>query len=154
MCQRQEDKGLTQNERGFTFLELLLVLSVVAVMTFVILPFSDQRLARASEEDALKTFIAAVHEAQLYAITHYEGIRVYFLNDFKDYLAETSDRTILVSGQFPEGMKLASSSPLKELYFAPSGMMSNTGKMIIQRKQSGNMTISFQFERGRMIISE
>lgn len=123
-------------------------------MTSVILPFSDKRLAEASEEDAMKTFIASVHEAQLYAMTHYEGIRLYFLNDFKDYLAETGDHSIILSGRFPEGMKLVSSSPLKELYFEPSGSMNSTGKMIIQTEQSGNRTISFQFERGRMIISE
>lgn len=143
-----------QNEQGFTFIELLLVLSIVAVMTFVILPFSDQRLVKASEEDALKTFTAAVHEAQLYAMAHYEGVRLYFLNDFKEYLAETADRRILLSGQFPEGMKLAPSSPLKELYFEPSGWMKNNGRMTFQTKQSGNINISFQFERGRMIISE
>ncbi|MDV6377895.1 type II secretion system protein [Sporosarcina sp. GW1-11] len=147
-------KSKWRKEHGFTFLEILLVLSIVVIMTGVILPFSDKRLHKNSEEDALKGFIVAVHETQLYAITHGEPIRMTFFEDGTVYKSLKEDQTVIVEGQFPTGMRRGSDTNLKELYFMPNGNLSPTGKMTIITKTLGNRTISFQFERGRMIINE
>ncbi|WP_194841611.1 type II secretion system protein [Sporosarcina obsidiansis] len=144
---------LRKDEKGFTFLELLLVLSIVVILSAVILPFSEKRLYQLSEEDALKSFIVAVHETQLFATTHQEHIRLYFLNGRNSYKSVRGDGTVIVEGQFPDGMMLGESTRLKELNFQPSGNLYPTGRMTIVTKKSGLITISFQFERGRMIIS-
>ncbi|MGE7543915.1 competence type IV pilus minor pilin ComGD [Sporosarcina sp. FSL K6-3508] len=142
-----------QGEQGFTFLELLLVLSIIVILTAVILPFSEKRLLQVTEEDALKSFMVAVHETQLYAITHQEATRVEFRDEGNGYRAYRSDRTILLEGKFPEGMMKIPNDGLRDLSFSPSGNMYPTGKIKIRTKKSGQKTISFQFERGRMMIS-
>ncbi|GKV64599.1 MULTISPECIES: competence type IV pilus minor pilin ComGD [unclassified Sporosarcina] len=142
-----------KRQNGFTFVELLLVLSILVVLTAVILPYSEKKLGQITEEDALKAFMAAVHEVQLYAITHEEDVRLYFSNGRTRYSAYNRQSVLIVSGQFPEGMARAENTDLKELYFQPSGMMNPTGEMTIRTKYSGPIKITFQFERGRMLIN-
>ena len=56
---------------------MLLVLSVVAILTAIILPIGDRWITKQSEKDALYTFIATIHHAQAYAMAHdtYTAIR-------------------------------------------------------------------------------
>ncbi|AXH99018.1 type II secretion system protein [Sporosarcina sp. PTS2304] len=141
-------------ELGFTFVELLLVLSIVVILTSIILPFSDKRLQQQSEEDALKEFMSVVYEAQLYAITHREHIEVVFSEEGTSYLVTKLDETTLIEGRFPKGMRRGEGTKLKRLSFMPNGDLSPTGRMTFVTKTLGNVGINFQFERGRMIINE
>ncbi|WP_158232442.1 type II secretion system protein [Sporosarcina sp. P13] len=143
-----------RKEHGFTFLELLLVLSIIVILTGVILPFSEKRLQKISEEDALKVFMTFVHETQLYAITHNEPMLITFSGNGVFYRSAKEDKTVILEGQFPTGMRRAESTKLKELYFMPNGNLSPTGTMTFVTQTIGNKKISFQFERGRMIINE
>lgn len=149
----EEANRVFNNQRGFTFLELLLVLSIVLILTAVILPFSEKRLQRISEEDALKQFITTVHETQLYAITHQESVSLIVSGSgstyktVRDNMAET-----VISGEFPEGMRQTKNSTLKRLDFAASGYLVKTGVMTFTTKSKGEISILFQFERGRMVV--
>ena len=58
-------------ESGFTFLEMILVLAVLSIMTAIILPIGDKWIQTASEEDALQVFIATVHNLQAYSMANY-----------------------------------------------------------------------------------
>ncbi|PIC72119.1 hypothetical protein CSV77_02610 [Sporosarcina sp. P16b] len=150
-----EAKRIFNCQYGFTFLELMLVLSIMMILTAVILPFSEKHLKKESEEDALKQFIAAVHEAQLYAMTHKGSVALTFSDSGAMYKVERMDRTVtLRSGIFPDGMRMTKQSPLKRLDFAETGYMVKTGKMYFSTQSSGLIFISFQFERGRMIVNE
>ncbi|PIC81005.1 hypothetical protein CSV75_04290 [Sporosarcina sp. P18a] len=150
-----ETKRIFNNQYGFTFLELMLVLSIMMILTAVILPFSEKHLKKESEEDALKQFIAAVYEAQLYAMTHKGSVALTFSDSGATYKVERMDRTVtLRSGIFPDGMRMTKQSPLKRLDFAETGYMVKTGKMYFSTQSRGLIFISFQFERGRMIVNE
>lgn len=150
-----EVKRIINGQYGFTFLELLLVLSIMTILTAVILPFSEKHLKKESEEDALKQFIAAVHEAQLYAMTHKESVALTFSYGGATYKVEKIDMTeTLMSGMFPEGMHRTKHSPLNRVEFSETGYMVKTGKMYFSTQSKGEIFISFQFERGRMIVNE
>lgn len=144
---------ILKRQQGFTFIELLLVLSILVILTAVILPFSDKRLSQMTEEDALKAFVAAVHETQLYAATHQEYVRLRFSNGGNSYSSYSSKSILITSGKFPEGMVKVQATGLYELEFQPSGNMYPTGKLTIRTINSGTKTITFQFERGRMLIN-
>ncbi|WP_301109743.1 prepilin-type N-terminal cleavage/methylation domain-containing protein [Sporosarcina sp.] len=144
---------ISKRQQGFTFVELLLVLSILVVLTAVILPFSEKRLHAMSEEDALKAFMATVHETQLYAATHREHVRLRFSEGGSVYKSFRGDLSVFASGRFPEGMVKVQNTGLAELEFQPSGNMYPTGKLTIRTKNSGTKTITFQFERGRMLIN-
>ncbi|PID16901.1 hypothetical protein CSV63_03140 [Sporosarcina sp. P34] len=150
-----ETKRIFNSQYGFTLLELILVLSIMMILTAVILPFSEKHLTKESEEDALKQFIAAVHEAQLYAMTHKASVVVTFSDSGTTYKVETMDGTVTVrSGMFPDGMRMTKQSPFKRLDFAETGYMVKTGKMYFSTQSRGLLFLSFQFERGRMIVNE
>lgn len=142
------------DDKGFTFLELLLVLSIVVILSSVILPFSEKRLRQITEEDALKQFYSAVRETQLYAITHGESVSLRFAGEGRIYMARDQADELIFQESFPEGMRLGEQTKLKILLFSSTGMLQQTGKMTIVTKTLGTKTISFQFERGRMIINE
>lgn len=150
----EEVKQAIDDQRGFTFLELLLVLSIMMIITAVILPFSEKRLQRVTEEDALQLFIATVHEAQLYAITHKERVSLKFYEGGQKYTVETNDFVDILHGELPSGMHRSKNSPLRQLDFAETGYLIRTGKITINTESKGLVTISFQFERGRMIVYE
>lgn len=152
--QMQESKQFVEKQNGFTFLEILLVLSIMMILTAVILPFSEKRLQRVTEEDALKLFITTVHEAQLYAITHNERVALTFSNEGQNYRTELENLTVLFNGEFPSGMARSKGSPLKRLDFAQTGYLMQTGKITLNTSSKGVISISFQFERGRMIVNE
>ncbi|PID22981.1 hypothetical protein CSV61_00555 [Sporosarcina sp. P3] len=148
------DKKTVKDQQGFTFLELLLVLSITMILTAVILPFSDQRLQRISEEDALKQFMTKVHETQLYAITNQQRVTLRFEEDGRIYKAILNDMFEVLHGEFPEGMRRTKQSTLQRLDFAETGYLTTTGKMFFSTQSKGIISISFQFERGRIIINE
>ncbi|PIC88008.1 hypothetical protein CSV72_02335 [Sporosarcina sp. P20a] len=147
-------KKVVKGQQGFTFLELLLVLSIMMILTAVILPFSEKRLQRITEEDALKQFMTTVHETQLYAITNQQRVTLKFEEDGRAYKAVSNDLFEVLSGKFPEGMYRTKHSPLRQLDFANTGYLINTGKITITTQSKGNISVSFQFERGRMIVNE
>lgn len=149
-----EDKRAANREQGFTFLELLLVLSIVMILTAVILPFSEKRLQRINEEDSLKQFITAVHETQLYAITHQQMMSLYFADNGKTYKAVSNDMVEVLIGEFPDGMRLTKHNHFKRLDFTGTGYLTKTGKMIFSTQSKGQIEVSFQFERGRMLVYE
>ena len=148
-----EAKRTFNSQRGFTFLELLLVLSIVMILTAVILPFSEKRLQKISEEDALKQFITTVHETQLYAITHQEIAFLIVSDSGTTYRTVRHNMTeTVIFGEFPEGMRQTKGSTLKRLDFAATGYLVSTGVMTFSTKSKGDISISFQFERGRMVV--
>lgn len=142
------------DQRGFTFLELLLVLSIVMILTTVILPFSEKRLHRVTEEDALNQFIATVHEMQLYALTHREHVSLGFKNNGEQYFVTNETGEVIIAREFPEGMRNTKNSPFNRLEFTGTGYMVKTGRMSFFTKSKGVLFITFQFERGRTIVKE
>ena len=60
-----------RNEGGFTFLELMMVLSVVAVMTAIILPLGDKWIQTTSERDAIQALIASIQNMQAYSMANH-----------------------------------------------------------------------------------
>lgn len=158
MQRKQAVKTVFKKEDGFTMLELLLVLMIIAVMAMIIFPFTEKRLAEESEKEAIEQFMAAVYEAQLYAITNGVSVVVTFKNEGQEYRIEenTAAPVVIMSRKFPEGMHkikgTGAGGSLGYLVFIPSGIMSPTGWISFQTKTIGKVKITFQFELGRMLL--
>jgi len=140
-------------ESGFTFLEMILVLSVVTLMTVIILPIGDKWIRTASEEDGLQAFIASIHNLQAYSMANNVGTRLDFKNSGTMYISLVPGKTEIARTAFPEGMKLSDSSRMKTVEFHGNGNIVNSGTFVIETS-SGLTEIRFQFQRGRMIIYE
>lgn len=143
------------NENGFTLLELVLVLVVVSIMTAIIIPVGEKWIRTTAEEDALQSLVVTIHSLQSYAIAHGAYTRLSFRKPESRtmYVAAAPGREELSRKYLPEGMHLSTSSHLQAVEFQSNGDIFNFGTLTLVTK-TGRTTITFQFQRGRMIISE
>ncbi len=144
-------------ESGFTFLEMILVLAVLSIMTAIILPIGDKWIQTESEEDALQAFMATVYNLQAYSMANYVATGLEFRDSGTEYITSYywtgKGKLKLHRNVFPKGMRLASSSQLKAIEFDGNGDILKSGTMAFLTS-SGIIEIRFQFQRGRMIIYE
>lgn len=144
-------------ESGFTFLEMILVLAVLSIMTAIILPIGDKWIQMASEEDALQLFMASVYDIQTYSMANNVATGLEFKDSgteyITSYLKKGEGRIEITRNVFPDGMQLVMSSHLKTIEFGGNGDILKPGTMAFLTS-SGHVEIRFQFQRGRMIIYE
>ena len=119
-------------ESGFTFLEMILVLAVLSIMTAIILPIGDKWIQTASEEDALQ---ALLQRFIIYKLIRWR-INVATRLEFKDSGTEYITSYYRLGGKlnlhrnvFPQGMRLASSSHLKAVEFHANGDIVKSGTL-------------------------
>lgn len=143
------------NEKGFTFLELLLVLSVVSILTGLVIPIGNKWVQKTSEKEAIQLLVSTIHSMQSYAMAHEITTIVEFVKDGDrtKYKALTSGNLLVSETYLPEGMRISRSSYLDKVEFHPNGDIINFGKLTLITT-SGIVEIKFQFQRGRVIIGE
>lgn len=144
-------------ESGFTFLEMILVLAVLSIMTAIILPIGDKWMQAESEDNALQAFMSTVYSLQAYSMANYAATGLEFRDSGTEYtsfyLLSKEGKVEVAQNVFPKGMRLASSSQLKSINFDGNGDILKSGTMAFLTS-SGIIEIRFQFQRGRMIIHE
>ncbi|WOV88859.1 competence type IV pilus minor pilin ComGD [Sporosarcina oncorhynchi] len=143
-------------QSGFTFLELLLVLSIVAIVTVIIIPSGDKWVKKQSEKEALETFIATIHHAQAYAIAYEASTAIKFKDSGATYrlytpnLESTKPRDV----EFPTGMRvIAISSNMKGIEFTKAGNIVNSGTITL-KTSAGVKLITLQLQHGRVLVRD
>ncbi|WP_160117612.1 competence type IV pilus minor pilin ComGD [Filibacter tadaridae] len=144
-------QAVANKSSGFTFLELLLVLSVVSIMTVIIIPLGDKWIRTTTEEAALQSLIASIHNLQAYSIANNVRTRLQFTNSGTTYITSVQGGSEFARTTFPKGMKYISSSSIKYVDFYSNGDIAKFGVLAIGTS-SGTINITFQFQRGRMIL--
>lgn len=136
-----------------TFLELLLVLSIMGVLTLLIMPVSKGWSSEQTEQDGIEAFKATVQHMQSYSMAHHARTWLTFSGGGTIYTVTYSDRPERRTASFPPSVSLDASSTFREFGFNGNGDMLQTGTLSLR---TGNRSthIKFQFQRGRMILSE
>lgn len=140
-------------EKGMTFLELLLVLTLLGALTAIIVPVSSGWTTVQSERDGLEAFKATIQKMQAYSIAHQTTTWLSFTNDGKTYSVTYSDTNEKTKTNFPPTVKFDNTSTLRNISFQENGNMYKTGTMTFETS-SGSKKIRFQFQRGRMLLYE
>lgn len=144
----------TKRQAGFTFLELLLVLSVVVVLTAVILPIGDRWIQKQSEDEALHALVATIHHAQAYAIANNVATTIKFHNSGRSYSLFAPLSVTQSTTHFPEGMYGVSGNHRTSVVeFHPNGHIINPGTVIV-RTTNGDKRITLQLEHGRVLVHD
>lgn len=138
-------------EAGFTFLEIILVLSVLSILTAIIIPLGDRWIRETSDEEGLRLLIAEIQSLQSYSLANGVYTKLRFRDLGREYVSSTTNGIELNRKRFPEGMTKLDSSNLKSVDFQPNGSLVELGTLAI-RTNSGIILIKFQFQQGRMII--
>ncbi|GEM_PF-5684733 len=136
-----------------TFLELLLVLFIIGVLTVIVLPVSKGWSSEQTEQDGLEAFKATVQHMQSYSMAHHARTWLTFSGGGATYTVTYSDKSERKTASFPPTVALEASSTFKEFGFDGNGDMLQTGTLSL-RTENGAKHIKFQFLRGRMIIGE
>ncbi|MCM3743344.1 type II secretion system GspH family protein [Sporosarcina luteola] len=139
------------DENGFTFLEMLLVLSVVAILTAVILPIGDRWITRQSEEEALYAFIATIHHAQAFAMANETYTAIKFRNSGSSYSLYAPSTVTYSTIDFPDGMRWVSGNRISAIEFHPKGHIINPGTVVL-RTSTGDKRLTLQLQHGRVLV--
>jgi len=144
-----------KKELGFTFLELLLVLSVASILTAVIIPIGSKWIQKTSEEEAIQLLISTIYSMQSYSMAHGVVTRVSFVKNgnVTKYTADRPGREVFSETYLPEGMKVSPNANLKSIEFNANGDIRSFGTLTLITN-AGIVELKFQFLRGRVIISE
>ena len=144
---------MCSNEKGMTFLELLLVLMVVGVLTIIVIPASEGWSTTQSERDALHSLQATIQHMQSYSMANQTTTWLEFSQDGKRYSVEYWDTRKKETMYFPHTISFSSSSQLKNVSFQANGNMYKTGTLVFDTA-GGRKRMAFQFQRGRMLLYE
>ena len=143
-------------EAGFTFLELLLVLSIVSILTMLILPVGEKWLINEAEEEALRTFIASVYQMQSYAMAYETTTELMLRNNGTSYTVhayQTGKLETVERADFPEGMRIISTGAMRRLQFMGTGHIVQPGTITIVMSRR-TVELRFQLQHGRIVIHE
>ncbi|QTD41702.1 type II secretion system protein [Sporosarcina sp. Te-1] len=140
-------------ESGFTFLELLLVLSIVAILTMLALPFGGKWMTHQAEEEALQVFIASIYKMQSHSLASGSPTEMTLKYDGAVYIITSYVDGEIGRVEFPEGMRVISTGSMRRLEFNGNGQIREPGTIAVKMARR-TVEIRFQIQYGRMILYE
>lgn len=144
------------NEKGFTMIELLLVLFTVFLISSIILSIGTKWTAYSEEDIALQSIVTTMYSLQAYSMAHQVNTRLTFQSTEDHrmaYVASVPGYYEISRNILPEGMRLATSSNLMQVEFYADGAIARFGSIYFHTN-NGLRRITVQIARGRVIISE
>lgn len=135
-----------ENEKGFTMLEMLLVLSIVMVVSSSVLFFTSNKLREMEEARFYKQLHLDIQRLQAISIGEYSYTHLTFTNNRTKYVA-TMSNVLLFEKELPNGMRLSDDSTLKVIAFHPSGNVNDFGNLLFET-DSGEKRITIYIGRG------
>ncbi|WP_391116051.1 competence type IV pilus minor pilin ComGD [Psychrobacillus sp. L3] len=136
------------NERGFTLIEMLLVLSIVMVMTSSIIFVATSKLEEMEEKRFFKQFQLDVQRLQSIAIGEQKYTYISFKENGSKYIAKSANVELFEYGM-PIGVRLSRDSSLKDITFHPNGSVKEFGTLLFDTKK-GLKKVTLYIGRGRM----
>ncbi|MGE7934590.1 prepilin-type N-terminal cleavage/methylation domain-containing protein [Viridibacillus arvi] len=151
---------MSNKEAGFTFVELLLVLTVTMIICSISLALGKAKLDERMVNQFLYQLMLDIEQVQSESIG--SGVFSYleFIDDGKKYKAYTWDgdssistRRNFFTRELPEGVTYSYSSPLRQIKIDPKGTFSSFGTLIFITP-TGNKSLIINIVKGRMKIVE
>ncbi|MET3699218.1 competence protein ComGD [Bacillus oleivorans] len=116
--------------QGFTLTEILIVLSIFLICTSIFI-FSVQPLDRHFKESQFITQLEKdLHLAKVYAMSHFQTVRIQFVPEENRYMILTGINNYLVQRKYNDEIKVINST-LRQFYYLPNGNVSKFGTFYI-----------------------
>lgn len=123
------NRDMFENEKGFTMIELLLVLSIVVVVSTSVLFISSSNTKEMEEKRFFRQFQMDIQRLQAVSIGEYKSTYLEFTNRRRSYEGKLGN-VLLFEKNLPTGMQLAEGSKLKQLKFHPNGNVDSFGNFL------------------------
>lgn len=142
-----------KEEQGFTFIEMLLVLSIVSIMCFIVFSFAFSKMQPDPFEQAIRQFEFDLREMQTYAMENYARITCWISDDGEFQSFRYVDGPALIKRRFPEGMTVNIYTLYGRIIFNASGSVANIGKVEFLYKDR-KVQYSINLGQGRLRLLE
>lgn len=156
---------MTNKEAGFTFIELLLVLTIMMIICSLSIALGKAKLDERMVNQFLYQLMLDIEQVQSESIG--SGVFSYleFIEDGKKYRAYTlvssedgeyshlNKRRIYFTRELPEGVTYSYSSPLRQIKIDPKGTFSSFGTLVFVTP-IGIKSLIINIVKGRMKIVE
>lgn len=141
-----------QNERGFTLLEIVIVLAIFMVISTAVLYMSADKFTDYTNEQIINQTELLIRLAQTRAIETKSSYRFYTFN-CREVFVRSNDNNgeILFAQTLPKGMKIYVSNASKKIVFSPNGNINNAGSIIYFLNDTA-YKFSLNIGKGRMIL--
>lgn len=146
-------KRLLKNNRGFTLLEMLLVLFIITTISSIVFQFSIKLTEKREVEEFFNQLLLDIQRVQALAIEEERTITFVFhdKNIYKAYY-EFGGKSILEKS-FPTGIELNIYSNLKEIVFYSSGEIGKFGTVLFNTP-FGEKRLIVNMQKGRLRLAE
>lgn len=141
-----------QNEKGFTLIEMLLVMMIVIVVSSVALSFTVKNIQVDQTEEFFRQFQVDMHYLQSYAMAHQKKVRVVYLKDGKEYRGIAGLDNIVLRRTMPEGY-LGNTANTFVLQYLPNGNVSRVGALTFHTPEGGRR-LKVYIGKGRLQLDE
>ena len=134
------------NEKGFTMLEMLLVLMIVMVVSSSVLFLISPKMKKVEEERFYKQLHLDILRLQAISI----GDLGYTVLDFPNNRTKYEGKmrgVLLFEKEFPKHIRLSSNSSLKDIAFHPNGNISDFGNLLF-KTDDGEKRMTVYIGRG------
>lgn len=143
---------MTRDERGFTLIEMLLVLMIFSIITMIAVSFSYRYVKINQYEHAIEQLKLTIHVAQLTAQQEEVISYVRILEENKILLTALYKEHEL-NWQLPEGMHVSFYTNHNRIRFNANGHISEIGNLEIKTPEK-TMKYSINLSKGRLRLIE
>ncbi|MFJ8066720.1 competence type IV pilus minor pilin ComGD [Psychrobacillus sp. NPDC096426] len=141
-----------KNERGFTLVETMLVLSIVMVITTSVVYVTTTKVEAAEEKRFFRQFHLDVQRLQSIAIGENKYTYLNFDMNGSKYIAKSANIP-LFEYEVPKHMRLSIDSYLKGIAFHPNGAVSQFGTFTFDTRK-GHKIVTVYIGNGRLMYEE
>lgn len=141
-----------RNEKGFTLIETILVLSIVMVITSSIIYVTSSKIEEVEEKRFFRQFHLDMQRMQSIAIGEYKYTYINFVKNGSKYEAKSSNAP-LFEYELPKHMRLSIYSNLSGIAFHPNGTVSQFGTFLFETEK-GTKTVTVYIGTGRLNYEE
>jgi len=134
------------NEKGFTMLEMLLVLMIVMVVSSSVLFLISPKMKKVEEERFYKQLHLDILRLQAISIGELGYTVLDFPNNRTKYEGKMRG-VLLFEKEFPKDIRLSSNSSLKDIAFHPNGNISDFGNFLF-KTDDGEKRMTVYIGRG------
>lgn len=142
----------SQNEKGFTLIEMLLVLMIVIVVSSIALNVTIKNIKVDQTKEFFRQFQIDMHYLQSYAMAYKETVRVLYVKDGKEYIGIVGTNKIVLRRTMPEGYS-GNTANTFVLQYLPNGNVSRVGALTFHTPEGGRR-LKVYIGKGRLQLDE
>lgn len=142
-----------RNERGFTLVEMLVVLAIVGILVSVVLPISYAAIQEKAYKNAIRQIELVVRMAQMIAMEEQRVVVCQVIGGNQFIVRGPFEQGHVFEYQLPDGMTMELTIASKKLRFQASGNVMEIGKMIFYLDGS-KIYYTINLGKGRFIFYE